>query len=293
MSQPKGSVGVAVTISVLIIIAVTSVGYYQFVYCASSSCVTSAETSSASGGQTCSPPSCVTIVINPGAAALTTTAYTPDEARLVIGVNNTFQVLNNDSQSGGVVHSLTADSCAKSGQPCPFDTGIISYNETKGPFTITTPGTYPYYCIVHPTTMIGTIVVVAGPAGGGGAPSSTTTATSSSASASTSSHSTTGTAKGVSVSIPNGANSPSNPPGYVPDTITVVIGVNETVTWTNNDVAAHTVTSSTIPSGATSFNSQIMAAGSTFSVTFTVPGTYQYVCSLHSWMKGTVIVKSG
>jgi hypothetical protein len=62
-------------------------------------------------------------------------------ARLVIGVNNTFQVLNNDSQSGGVPHSLTAKSCATAGQPCPFDTGVIGYNVTKGPFTITTPGT--------------------------------------------------------------------------------------------------------------------------------------------------------
>ncbi len=289
MSQPKGSVGVALTISVIIIIAVTSVGYYQFVYCATASCTNITTTSSTTGGPTCVPPSCVTILINYGAAALTTTAYTPGVARLVIGVNNTFQVLNNDSQSGGVPHSLTAKSCATAGQPCPFDTGVISYNVTKGPFTIPTPGTYPYYCVVHPSTMIGTIVVVAG---SGVAPPSSSTTTSSSGSASTS-HSATGTAKGVSVSIPNGANSPSNPPGYAPATVTVVVGVNNTITWTNNDVAAHTVTSATIPTGATSFNSQIMAAGSTFSVTLTVPGTYQYVCSLHNWMKGTVIVKSG
>src|ERR1700676_3761479 len=108
MSQPKGSVGVALAIIVIIIIAVTSVGYYQFVYCASSSCSTSTQSSSSSGAPTCTPPSCVTIAINFGAAALTTTAYTPDTARLVIGVNNTFQVLNNDSQSGGVPHTLTA-----------------------------------------------------------------------------------------------------------------------------------------------------------------------------------------
>ena len=289
MSQPKGSVGVALTVSALIIIAVSSVGYYQFVYCASSSCTNNTTTTTASGGPTCAPPACITIVINPGAATLTNTAYSPDVARLVIGVNNTFQVLNNDSQSGGVPHSLTSRN-STGGTPV-FDTGVINYNVTKGMFTVTTPGTYPYYCVVHPSTMIGTIVVVAGSGTSGGA--HTSTSTTSSAGGATTSHSTTGAANGVSVSIPNGANSPSNPPGFAPDTITVVMGVNNTVTWTNNDVAAHTVTSATIPTGATSFNSQIMPAGSTFSVTFTVPGTYQYVCSLHNWMKGTVIVKSG
>ena len=41
MSQPKGSVGVALAVAALIVIAVTSVGYYQFVYCTSNSCSTS------------------------------------------------------------------------------------------------------------------------------------------------------------------------------------------------------------------------------------------------------------
>jgi plastocyanin len=49
----------------------------------------------------------------------------------------------------------------------------------------------------------------------------------------------------------------------------------------------------TVPGGAATFNSGIMSAGGTWSMTFTVPGTYQYDCSLHLWMKGTIIVKSG
>lgn len=97
----------------------------------------------------------------------------------------------------------------------------------------------------------------------------------------------------VQVSIPAGAGSPTGAPGYAPDKIVVVIGVNNTVEWTNNDIAAgthHTVTSSLVPSGASSINSGDMAPSATFTYTFTVPGTYDYYCVYHSWMTGTVTV---
>jgi plastocyanin len=284
MSQPKGSVGVALAITVIIIIAVTSVGYYQFVYCTSNSCSTSTSTSSAAGAG-CTPPKCVTILMNFGAATLTTTAYTPDVARLVVGVNNTFQFINNDSQGGGIFHSATAKTCP---QTCPFDTGVVAFNVTKGPFTITTPGTYPYFCVVHPTTMVGTIIVVAG---SGSAASSSTSPASSTASSSTSQGPPP--ANGLAVSILKGSASNQSSLGYGPDTLTVVVGKNNTVVWTNNDAAAHTVTSTSVPTGATAFSSGIMSSNAVFWQTLTVPGTYQYICSLHSWMKGTIIVKSG
>jgi plastocyanin len=285
MSQPKGSVGVALAMSVLIVIAVTSVGYYQFVYCTSSSCSTSTS-SSATAAAGCAPPSCVTIQIAFGAAGLTTTAYTPDVAKLVIGVNNTFQFHNNDSQSGGVFHSATADTCPK---VCPFDTGIVAYNVTMGPFTITTPGTYAYYCEVHPTTMVGTVVVVAG----SGSSASSVSSSSGQTSTTTTHGGGAPPANGLAVSILKGASSDQSSLGFGPDAATVVVGVNNTVVWTNDDVAAHTVTFTGVPSGATTANSDIIAPNATFSQTFTVPGTYHYICSLHSWMKGTVIVKSG
>jgi plastocyanin len=284
MSQPKGSVGVALAISVIIIISVTSVGYYQFVYCASNSCTTTTETST--GGPTCAPPACITILINFGSATLTTTAYTPDVAKLVIGVNNTFQFLNNDSQGGGVFHSATARTCP---QTCPFDTGVVGFNVTKGPFTITTPGTYEYFCVVHPTTMVGTIIVVAGPGGAqGGAASSSTTSSTSSASSSSAPP-----ANALPISIVKGAGNPQSTQWFAPDPVTVVIGTNNTMTWTNDDASAHTVTSVTVPAGAATFNSAIISAGGTYTLTLTVPGTYQYYCALHPWMKGTIVVKSG
>lgn len=76
-------------------------------------------------------------------------------------------------------------------------------------------------------------------------------------------------------------------PGYSPDVIRVVIGVNNTVVWTNNDDAPHTVTST---SGA--FDSGLVSPGQSWNYTFTYPGTFDYYCTIHPWMKGEVIVEA-
>jgi plastocyanin len=289
MSKPKGSVGVALAVAVVIIIAVTSLGYYQFVVCKPSSCATSTSTSGAASTTSgCTPPSCITIQINYGAATLTTTAYSPDVATLVVGVNNTFEFHNNDSESGGVFHSATADTCPK---VCPFDTGIIAYNTTMGPFTITVPGTYAYYCEVHPTTMVGKIIILAGSGSSSGSTSS---------SSSSSTTTTTTSSKGVApppanslaISILKGSSNDQASTGYSPDNATVVVGVNNTLVWTNNDSLGHTVTFTSVPPGATVSNSDLIGPNQTFTLTLTVPGTYHYFDTLYSWMKGTIVVKS-
>jgi plastocyanin len=99
----------------------------------------------------------------------------------------------------------------------------------------------------------------------------------------------------VVVTIPVGAGvGASAAPGYAPENVTVVIGVNNTVEWTNLDTnnggTDHTVTSQSVPSGAASFDSGILAEGSNFTQTFTVPGTYEYHCTIHAWMTGSVVV---
>jgi nitrite reductase (NO-forming) len=100
--------------------------------------------------------------------------------------------------------------------------------------------------------------------------------------------STPSASPGVPVSIVAGSAVNTTSVFYSPPTITVVIGVNNTVTWTNNDQAPHTVTADNL-----SFDSGAINAGASWSNTFTSPGTYTYHCSYHPWMKGTVIVKSG
>jgi plastocyanin len=72
---------------------------------------------------------------------------------------------------------------------------------------------------------------------------------------------------------------------YHDPAITVPIGT--AVTWTNEDTAEHDVTTST---GPTSFRSPLLATGRSFTYDFTAPGTYQYLCSIHPDMVGSVTV---
>jgi len=90
----------------------------------------------------------------------------------------------------------------------------------------------------------------------------------------------------VSVSIPPGSGNAVQV-SYLPDQIVVMIGVNNTVTWVNNDSAPHTVTAND-----GSFSSGDMGSGARYTYTFTKPGTYSYNCIYHSWMIGTVIVEA-
>jgi predicted secreted protein with PEFG-CTERM motif len=78
---------------------------------------------------------------------------------------------------------------------------------------------------------------------------------------------------------------------YIPYQVTIDPGGE--VTWSNDDTAAHTVTSGTAAEGPDgNFDSSLFMAGTTFSVKFTdyEPGTYPYFCMVHPWMTGEVIV---
>jgi len=70
---------------------------------------------------------------------------------------------------------------------------------------------------------------------------------------------------------------------FAPATLTVKVGT--TVTWTNQDSAAHTVTSDT---GI--FDSGNLPQGKSFSYTFAAAGTYPYHCTYHAMMTATVVV---
>jgi plastocyanin len=70
---------------------------------------------------------------------------------------------------------------------------------------------------------------------------------------------------------------------FKPDSLTIKVG--DTVTWINNDSYNHTVTAKT-----GEFNSGDMANGAKFSFTFNKEGTYDYTCSIHTFMTGKIIV---
>ncbi|MGO8939886.1 MAG: cupredoxin family copper-binding protein [Mycobacterium sp.] len=70
---------------------------------------------------------------------------------------------------------------------------------------------------------------------------------------------------------------------FAPATLTVKAG--STVTWTNHDEEPHTVAATD-----GSFHSPGMGTGATFSHTFPTAGKFDYVCSIHPMMHGTVVV---
>jgi YVTN family beta-propeller protein len=67
----------------------------------------------------------------------------------------------------------------------------------------------------------------------------------------------------------------------------VTIKAGDSVTWSNEDGPAHTVTFKDGSAGAKS-----LAPGATFSRTFEKPGTYEYFCSYHPYMTGSVVVQA-
>ena len=71
---------------------------------------------------------------------------------------------------------------------------------------------------------------------------------------------------------------------FTPATLTIPAGT--TITWTNRDEEPHTVVSN---DGST-FHSPGMGTGASYTVTFTNTGTFDYVCSIHPFMHGTVVV---
>jgi len=78
-------------------------------------------------------------------------------------------------------------------------------------------------------------------------------------------------------------------PFYSPNTVNIKAG--ETLTFDNIDANFHTVTSGTQKSGPDgTFDSGLLKAGDTFELTLDKPGTYQYYCTIHPNMVGTIIV---
>ncbi len=69
---------------------------------------------------------------------------------------------------------------------------------------------------------------------------------------------------------------------FQPATITIQKG--DTVTWTHPGSASHTVKFA-------DSESPILKNGATYSKTFDTPGTFNYECGIHPYMKGTVVVK--
>ncbi len=79
---------------------------------------------------------------------------------------------------------------------------------------------------------------------------------------------------------------------FTPSTVSAVVGDVIQFTWTYPN--PHNVTSTSVPAGAATFASGTLStSGAMFSYTITVAGTYNYQCTLHSGMTGTINVTGG
>ena len=76
---------------------------------------------------------------------------------------------------------------------------------------------------------------------------------------------------------------------YTPSKI--VIKQGGSVTWVNEDVAFHSVTSGYYDEPSEIFDSDYLDPEESFTFIFENIGTYDYFCTLHPWMKGQVIVE--
>jgi plastocyanin len=72
---------------------------------------------------------------------------------------------------------------------------------------------------------------------------------------------------------------------FAPASLTVHVG--DTVTWTNRDQAPHDVTTT---AGPVSVHSPTLTTGQSWTYTFTQPGSYAYICSIHPDMKAQITV---
>jgi plastocyanin len=191
----------------------------------------------------------VTSIMMPSNAAAVN--FNPSNVTVVLGTNSTILWTNLDT----VEHTVVV--CPVGGGPvCPTSSAVaaspvLSKGDT---FTVilNSSGVYHFYCSIHPATMRGTIVVKGG----------------------------------ATITIPSGTAAQSL--NYSPANFTVVVGVNNTVTFVNQDSTKHTVTADD-----GSFNSGDILPGKSWAYTFTTPGTFTFHCNYHSFMKGTVTVKSG
>ena len=140
-----------------------------------------------------------------------------------------------------------------------FDSGLMNEGDV---FTLDTTdvevGEYVYECSFHPW-MVATLVIEAAK-------------------------------EPTKVIIPQGAAIPEDGQIYYdPETLDITVGT--TVAWDNVDTTVHTVTSGKAPETDGVFDSEMMSAGDIFEVTFTDAGTFDYFCTFHPWMVGTVNVE--
>lgn len=136
-----------------------------------------------------------------------------------------------------------------------FDTGDIAPGQQFARAFLK-PGRISYECVIHPGLMDGAVEV-------------------------------TGEeikeVQDISINIVEPSQTETSTWGFDPSQVSVSVGT--TVTWRNNGSQGHTVTAED-----GSFDSENLAPGKTFVMTFDKASAFRYKCTPHPWMTGTLSV---
>ncbi|MDQ3812137.1 MAG: plastocyanin/azurin family copper-binding protein, partial [Chloroflexota bacterium] len=89
-------------------------------------------------------------------------------------------------------------------------------------------------------------------------------------------------AQAQAVRIVEGSSSDINSWGYEPASLTVRAG--QPVTFTNTGAQAHTATATGV------FDTGLLGTGESATITVATPGTYEYHCTPHPWMRASLVV---
>ena len=199
---------------------------------------------------------------------------------VTIGVGGMVTFANNDSAA----HTSTSGTGAD-GPSGVWDSSLVMMGAAY-----TTPaldaGEYPYFCMVHPW-MEGLVIVTDDHGAATSEPEPEPEPQYVEAEDANITRQTN------TVENAQGSSTPGCEPNcFIPATITINPG--ESVTFNNNDSAAHTSTSGTPADGPSGvWDSSIVMMGAAYTTPALSEGTYPYFCMVHPWMEGTVIVGEG
>jgi plastocyanin len=76
--------------------------------------------------------------------------------------------------------------------------------------------------------------------------------------------------------------------GYAFHPATLTVKKGAAVVWVNKDDDVHTIKST---AGPEAFNSPALDSGTQFGFVFHHAGTYRYICSVHPYMHGVIVVR--
>jgi plastocyanin len=179
--------------------------------------------------------------------------------------------VNFDNQDSGIPHNFAVYETSAAQKP--IFKGEIITGPKKTTYTFTAPskpGTYFFRCDVHPTQMTGQFIVA----------SSSSQSTSPQVGVPSKNATGQNATKGMG-SIPNLVEIEK----YTFNPLTITVPAGTTVIWRNLDPVPHTVTSA-----EGKFDSGNITSGESYSHVFKDPGSYDYYCRIHPYMKGKVIV---